>query len=323
MPVTSVAREGWLARVPASFFGMPLGLLAAGLLWRAAAVAWPWAVRVERGLLAAGAGLWCVIALLWGAKWLASRAAAARELEHPVQCCFVGLAGVGALLAAIGALPYLPPLAAGFGVVGGAWTAAFALWRTGRLWRGERDISATTPVLYLPAVGGGFVLGSALAAFGHADLGQLAFGAALFTWLAVESVLLHRLYVGPAMPPALRPTLGIQLAPPAVGAVAYLNVGAGVPDLFAHALVGYALLQFLLLARMVGWLRVAGAGTAWWAFSFGLAALPTALWKLVARGDGGAIARLAPVLTVVDMALIGAMVLMTAWLAVRGRLLPK
>ncbi|HMI10949.1 MAG TPA: hypothetical protein VK567_05035, partial [Bradyrhizobium sp.] len=55
------------------------------------------------------------------------------------------------------------------------------------------------------------------------------------------------------LPIALRPTLGIQLAPPTVGAVAYLGINGGVPDLVAHALVGYGLLQALLLLRLLPW----------------------------------------------------------------------
>jgi tellurite resistance protein len=39
-----------------------------------------------------------------------------------------------------------------------------------------------------------------------------------------------------------------------VGAVAYLGVNGGVPDLVAHALVGYGLLQALLLLRLLPWI---------------------------------------------------------------------
>ena len=131
------------------------------------------------------------------------------------------------------------------------------------------------------------MLASALASLGSPDAGQLAFGAALFSWLAIESVLLHRLYTLPEMPAPLRPTLGIQIAPPAVGAVAYLNVGGGQPDFVAHALIGYGLLQLLILAKLWPWLRAAGPSPGWWAFSFGLAALPTAAVKLVTHGDHG------------------------------------
>jgi tellurite resistance protein TehA-like permease len=49
-------------------------------------------------------------------------------------------------------------------------------------------------------------------------------------------------------------TLGIQLAPPAVGAVAYLSITHGEPDLVAQALVGYGLLQALLLIRLGSWI---------------------------------------------------------------------
>jgi tellurite resistance protein len=37
----------------------------------------------------------------------------------------------------------------------------------------------------------------------------------------------------------LRPTLGIQLAPPTVGCAAYLSITSGPPVLFAQALMGY------------------------------------------------------------------------------------
>jgi tellurite resistance protein len=71
---------------------------------------------------------------------------------------------------------------------------------------------------------GGFVTAGVSAALGYPDWGQRAFGVALFSWFAIESVLLHRLHTVETLPIALRPTLGIQLAPPVVGAVAYLAI---------------------------------------------------------------------------------------------------
>ena len=164
------------------------------------------------------------------------REQALKEAHHPVQCCFIGLAGVATMLIAIASLPYSQPLAFTLFVLGAGFTLGFALWRTGLLWQGERDSSATTPVLYLPTVAGGFVTAAGASALGYPDWGQLAFGASLFSWLAIESVLLHRLYTIAGLPVPLRPTLGIQLAPPVVGAVAYLSVNGGNPDLIAHAL---------------------------------------------------------------------------------------
>jgi tellurite resistance protein len=88
----------------------------------------------------------------------------------------------------------------------------------------------------------------------------------MFSWLAIESVLLHRLYTASALAPALRPTLGIQIASPAVATVAYLNVSTGGADTIAHALIGYAILQALIVMRIFPWLREAGLTPAWWSW---------------------------------------------------------
>jgi tellurite resistance protein len=84
----------------------------------------------------------------------------------------------------------------------------------------------------------------------------------------------------------------------------------------------HPLLQALILVRMWPWLWAAGPTPAWWAFSFGAAALPTAALKLLARGDTGVVGVLAPWLFIVGNLAIGAIVIMTLSLLVRGRLLP-
>jgi tellurite resistance protein len=308
--------------VPASFFGMPLGLIALGLAWRSAAAVWRVPPLIEESLIWGGSLLWMCLFMVYLAKWLWHREAAEREFKDAVQCCFVGLAGVVALLASIGLAPYGPKLAFALFLLGSVWTLVFALYRTGCLWMGGRKPESTTPVLYLPTVAGSFVFASAATSMGHPDWAQLAFGAGVLAWIAIESVLIHRLYTAAELPPALRPTLGIQLAPPSVAAVTYLNITGGGPDIFVHALIGYALLQALILVRMGSWLWAAGPTPAWWAFSFGVAALPTAALKLLARGDTGAVGVLAPWLFTVGNLVIAAIALMTIRLLIGGRLLP-
>ncbi|MFO1082710.1 MAG: dicarboxylate transporter/tellurite-resistance protein TehA [Reyranellaceae bacterium] len=278
---------------PASFFGMPLGLLGLGLAWRAAAATWALPATIGETILAAAVALWAALVALFAGKWLMRRDEAMDEFRHPVQCCFVGLLPVTASLSALALLPYTRPLAILLFVLGGLGTLAFALQRTGDLWRGERALSATTPVLYLPAVAGSFVTAIVAANVGLQSWGQLAFGAGAFSWLAIESVLLHRLHCGPEMPPALRPTLGIQFAPPSVGALAYVSVGPGASDMLSHALLGYALLQVLILLRLGRWIGAQPFGPSYWSFSFGAAALAGAATRLAGRGDSEAIAALA------------------------------
>jgi tellurite resistance protein len=161
---------------------------------------------------------------------------------------------------------------------------------------GDSKPETLNPILYLPMVAGAFVSAAACVAMGYADWGKLAFGGGLFTWFATESVILFRLYTARPVLPPLRPAMGLQFAAPAVGSVAYLSVSGGTPDIFAYALIGYALLQALILIRLLPWLVQAELTPAWWSFSFGAASLPTAAMKLVAHRDAGAIATLAPYL---------------------------
>jgi tellurite resistance protein len=98
------------------------------------------------------------------------------------------------------------------------------------------------------------------------------------------------------MQPALRPVLGIQLAPPTVGATAYLSVSGGAPDTVAYALVGYGLLQALVLLRLLPWIMEHPFTPAYWAFTFGATALATGPLRMIEAGETETIAVLAPYL---------------------------
>ncbi|MBF7015054.1 dicarboxylate transporter/tellurite-resistance protein TehA (plasmid) [Novosphingobium resinovorum] len=311
-----------LPRVPASFFGIVLGLAGLSNAWRAAHAAWGLPVAIAEVILICAIVAWAAVAVLYGLKWVVTPAIVAEEAKHPVQCCFIGLAGVSTLLIAQGVLPSSRSLAIGLFLLGAGFTVCFALWRTGLLWRGGRADAATTPVLYLPMVAGGFVGATVASALGWRDWGQLAFGAGFFTWLAVESVILLRLYTAEPMPPALRPTMGIQLAPPAVGAVSYLSVGQGAPDLVAHLLIGYALLQAALLLRMSRWISEQPFGASYWAFTFGATALAGAMVRLAPADHGGAIATLSPVVFALANIVVLGIAIGTLRQLFTGRLLP-
>ncbi|KQP42991.1 tellurite resistance protein TehA [Methylobacterium sp. Leaf104] len=306
------------ANTPAAYFGIVLGLSGLGGAWRAAALAWHLPPLIGEAVYAFAATVWAVLVLLYALKAILASDKLAAEAAHAIQCCFIGLAGVATMLVAGGLLPHSAGAGTALFALGFLFTLGFAVWRTGGLWQGGRDPGTTTAVLYLPTVAGSFVSATMAAALGHQDWGQLAFGAGLFSWLAMESVLLHRLLTGIETPVAMRPTLGIQLAPAPVGAVAYLSVGGGTPDVFAHALIGYGLLQVLVLARLSPWIAKAGAVPGLWAFSFGATALAGALLRLVARGDTGAVTAIAPLVFVVANGLVIGLAVMTVWLLARG-----
>jgi tellurite resistance protein len=103
--------------------------------------------------------------------------------------------------------------------------------------------------------------------------------------------------------------------------VAYLSVTAGLPDVVAHALVGYALLQLLVLLRMLPWIRQQPFAASYWGFTFGVTALAIAPLRMIERGDTGPVAVLAPCLFVVANGVIAVLSVATVYLLMRGQLL--
>ncbi len=282
--------------LPAALFGMVLGLAGLGSAWRFAHLAWALPAIIGELIMLAAAVVWLTLTILYATKWFVARDAALAELSHPVQCCFVGLVGVATMLVAGGAEPYSHRTALLLYVAGASFTIIFAVWRTGGLWLGGRNVDQTTSVLYLPSVAGSFVAATVGGALGLADIGTLFFGMGLFGWLAIESVLLHRLLTAPELAPMLRPTLGIQLAPPVVGAVALIAVAPQASPLVTHAMIGYGILQALVLLRLLPWILKEPFKPSYWAFTFGATALAIAPIRLVILGDRGVIHDIAPFL---------------------------
>ncbi|AVA21623.1 dicarboxylate transporter/tellurite-resistance protein TehA [Rhizobium sp. LEGMi198b] len=309
-----------LPLVPAAFFGMVLGLSGLANAWRVAARVWQLPAAIGETITFVSIAVWAVLIVLYVLKWAVAREEASREVVHPVQCCFIGLVGVATMLVAGGLLPYSRVGAESLFILGALYTLAFSVWRTGGLWQGGRDVTTTTAVLYLPSVAGSFVTASVAAALGFPDWGQLFFGAGFFAWLAIESALLHRLLTAPALSSPLRPTLGVQLAPPAVGAIAYISVTQGAPDLIVHAMIGYGILQALIMLRLLPWITKEAFSPAYWAFTFGATALATAPLRLIERGDIGPVAQLAPILFIAANIAVGLIAFATIWLIANRKL---
>jgi tellurite resistance protein len=308
--------------VPAAFFGIVLGLVGLGGCWRLAARLWGLPTHIGEGLMLLATAVWAVLLILYVAKWIWLRPDALAEFGHPVLCCFIGLVPVSTALVALALLPYSHPTAIALATIGIVGQLCFAIYRSGRLWMGGRDPATTTPVLYLPTVAGSFVSAIVLSVLGHPDWGMPFFGAGVLSWLSIESVLIHRLYTLPELPAPLRPTLGIQLAPPAVGCAAYLSLTSGVPDIIADALFGYAVLQALLLIRLLPWICKQPFSAPYWAFTFGVAAIAQSALRFVERGAPGPITAAAPYVFAAATLVIGGIALGTIWLLLRGRLLP-
>jgi tellurite resistance protein len=309
-------------RIPVAFFGIAVGALAFANLWRVAIRLWHLPAAIGGLMTVAALVVWIVILAAYGQKWLTHGAEARAEMQHPVQSSFAALGPVSSLLAAQLIEPYAhTPALALFGVAAVA-QLALGVYLHGRLWQGGRKPELVTPAIYLPTVAPSFVAGTAAAAFGFHQLGGLLFGAGVLSWLAIESLILHRAAVHEPLPEALRPLLGVQLAPPVVGGVTYLSLSSGTPDLFALVLLGYGLYQAVLLLRLLPWIRQQAFTAGYWAFSFGVAALPTMALRMVERGATGPLEWAAPLLFIAANLIIGILVVKTLGLLVHGKLIP-
>ena len=310
------------APMPVAFFGIAVGSLALAGAWRAAARVWTIPDAVPMLFTAVALVVWLALLAAYGRKWLVERDAALEEMRHPVQSSFAALVPVSTMLAAQAVQAYSRGLAVALFALGVAGSLALGAYLHGRFWQGGRKPELSTPVIYLPTVAPSFVAGTAAAGLGYTQIGMLFFGAGVFSWLAIESVVLHRAAVHEPLADALRPSLGIQLAPPVVGGVSYLAITHGVPDMFAYMLLGYGLYQALTLARLVPWIRQHAFTPSYWAFSFGAAALPTMAIRMVERGASGPMTWIAPVAFVVANVVIGILIVGTVRAIVRGDLLP-
>jgi tellurite resistance protein len=319
MSTEEIAKRG---PMPVAFFSIAVGALALANAWRVGVRLWHLPAAVAELLSAAALALWLGLLLAYARKWLLQREAALAEIRHPVQSAFAALGMVASLLAAQLLLPWLRPAALAVFGVAVTGQLVLGLYLYGRFWQGGFKPELVTPTIYLPMVAQNFVAGTASASFGWPQLGALFFGVGAFGWLAMESMILHRAAVHDPLPEALRPTLGIQLAPPVVGGVSYLALSQGQPDLVAQALLGYGLFQALLLLRLLPWISRQPFAPSWWGFSFGVAALPTMAMRMAERGDTGPALWLAPALFVAANLIIGTLAWKTLGLLFSGKLLP-
>ncbi|MBB6054553.1 dicarboxylate transporter/tellurite-resistance protein TehA [Tolumonas osonensis] len=309
-------------RIPASFFGMVLGLSGLGQAWRIAAHLWQLPALIGESLLLLAGMVWAVLLLTYCLQAIRHFELVKAEFLHPVQGGTPALLGVSTLLIVLAVLPYSLTAAWLLTIAGISWHLVFSLWHTGTLWQGGRDTLDTAPTLYLPTVAGNFTSAAALGALGHADWGWLFLGAGVFSWLALESLIIQRLWHPKTMPVAQRPLLGIQFAPPVVCAMACLMLIPGSTEPWLLMLWGYGLFQLLLGLRLGRWLGAQAFAPSYWAYTFGVAATTVSGLKLAAAGLPSAQWLAIPIFAGANL-FIGYLAFRTVQLLLRGQLYGK
>ncbi len=266
---------GALAHLPLPLFAAPMGVGGLGLAWREAEPTLGAPSAIGETLLALAIALWIAIAALHLIRLLRHPEAFAADLHHPVRSAFAGAITIGLMIVAAALIPHAPGIAAVVWVVAVAGHLGIAAWTVRDLLIAPREPAALTPPLLIPLVGNILapVFGVRL---GFEAASWLLFGLGALLWAMLQPLLLLRLMTGPALPPKLRPTLAILLAPPAVGslALAGLTGGFGPAALSVLGLAIFLAGVLALLARDL--VRLPFALSAW-AWTFPLAAFCVAI----------------------------------------------
>ena len=320
-PIT--AGRAWLARLQPGFFAIPLGLMGLASAWQRLV---PLGITIGNPLsfylFATALGLFVLLLLLWLAKLARHTAIALHEWQHPVQGALLALIPLNVLLAVAMVAPIVPGLDAVWlpATMAALLMQGLLAWQVvARLSSGQTPTELVTPALYLPTVAGGFVGSMTLHALGQPGWAALLVGMGLGAWALLEMRILNRLFAGP-LPPTLRPTLGMEIAPAAVGSLAVATLWPALPAEVLVVCLGVASGPVLaVLTRWRYWTAVPFTA-GFWSFSFPLAALAGATVEAVRRGGWPPEVALAAV--AIASLVIAFLAVRTLVLLVRGRLLP-
>jgi len=272
-----------------------LGLSGLGQAWRVASRLWHAPPAIAESVLCVATLVWLGLLLGYAGHAIRRPGLTAEEFRHPVAGSTPALLGICTLLICLAVLPYSRPVAVALAGAGLAWHLLFSLWHTGKLWQGGRQPIDTAPTLYLPTVAGNFSGAAALGALGQTSWAWLLLGAGVFSWLALEPLVIRRLWHGDPLPAGQRSLLGIQFAPPVVCSAAVLVVAPDAPQPWLLILLGYGFFQLLIGLRLGAWLSSQPFSHSWWAFSFGVVSATVTCVKLAAAGVPAATAAALPV----------------------------
>lgn len=322
-PVSAHAHaRPWLARLHPGLFSIPLGLLALSGSWQhLTSFGWAFTTVMAQTLLWLGLGILVLLLLLAVAKLILHHGVFRQEFKHPVQGALLALMPVSCLLAVVLLRPSHPDwqLAVNLVIALCLMLQAIIAWHiVSQLATGQMPSELLSPALYLPIVPGGFVGAMALTVIGLPGFAMLLMGMGLGGWALLEMRILNRLFAGP-FPLGLRPTLGIEIAPAAVGTLAAATVW---PMLSADfIMIGLGIASgpvFAVLTRWRWWSQTPFSFS-FWSFSFPAAALASCIAEAVRRGGWPPEVALGAVLLASSVILF--LAVRTLNLLLRGRLL--
>ncbi|HEY6096168.1 MAG TPA: hypothetical protein VIU93_14560 [Gallionellaceae bacterium] len=314
-------KSHWLERLHAGLFTVPFGLFTLSSAWhRAVGFGWEIAAAISTGLLWLAIALWVVMWLFYLTKLVRHPQSVVTEYLNHVQISLMALMPLSTLMFVI--LLGHPDSAGWLALTLFALTLQLfiAARVVSLLSHGQLENHTVTPALYLPTVTGSFLGGIALANIGYAGWGALLFGMGLAAWALLEARVLNKLFHGP-MPDALRPIIGIEMAPPSAATLAAGAIWPALPGEVLIVGLGIAAGPILAVFLRYRWWHNVPFAVGFWSFAFPLAALAGAVVEVVRRGHWPT--QVGGIALVIASSVITILFLRTILLLLSGELLPQ
>jgi tellurite resistance protein len=283
---SNTIQASWIVRLHPGLFGIALGLLALAGSWlKLSALVFYSTYQVGLGLLIAGTAILVLLLMLYMVKIFLVPGKIVQEFLHPGLGAILALIPVSSLLFCILLLSIYPQakVVCFYIILVSLAIQGMIAWRiVSLLSTGQISSEWISPTLYLPIVPGGFVGAMALNAIELPGFAMLLFGMGLGGWALLEIRILHRLFSG-ALPLALRPTLGIEIAPAAVGTLAAVTLWPELSGNLIMIALGIASGPIFAVLTRWRWWTQTPFSFGFWSFSFPLAAIATSVVEAVRR----------------------------------------
>ncbi len=268
-----------LQHLPVSLFSVVMGLSGLTIAWRKALTIGELNTGPATAMAALTIGIFITIAALYLTKVVRHRDSVLAELHHPIKLNFFGTIPVSLVLLSIISMPMSHTLAQGFWLTGVVMQFT-VLMVVMNAWMHQKQFKTDhlNPAWFIPAVGNILVPLSGID-LGFVETSWFFFSVGLLFWLVLLTIVFNRILFHEPIPIKLMPTLFILIAPPAIGFMSYLKLTDSY-DSFAHVLYYNALFFTALLAvQFRHFLRLPFFLSSW-AYSFPLAAVTTASWRM-------------------------------------------
>ncbi len=293
-----------LAHMPVAFFSTVMGLAGLTIAAQKAESVLGYTTGVPLVLALLAAGVFAVLAVLFGLKILRHRAAVLEEINHPIKLHFLPAISIGLILLSIVAGHYSIELSHFLFLIGVPLHLFLTLFVLHYWFNREHfQLMHLNPAWFIPIVGNVLVPVPGVA-LGYVEISWFFFSIGMIFWVTLFAILMNRVLFHHPLPERLAPTLFILIAPPAVGFLAYMRLNNGQIDGLARVLYYFALFMTLFLTTQVPRLLRMKFFLSWWAYSFPLAAITIASWVMAEKLAYAPLFYIAGVLTLLVFAAV-------------------